>query len=113
MFNSERLLDLLHSARPAHTLPQPFYGDPEVYQFDVSAVLTRSWLMLGFEAELPSPGSYLSVTIGPHPLRVVRGRDQKIRGFHNTCRHRGSQICAEGGGELLRIVCPYHRWTYD
>jgi len=113
MFNSERLLDLLHSARPAHTLPQPFYGDPEVYQFDVSAVLTRSWLMLGFEAELPSPGSYLSVTIGPHPLLVVRGRDQKIRGFHNTCRHRGSQICAEGGGELLRIVCPYHRWTYD
>jgi glycine betaine catabolism A len=111
--NRQRLLDLLTAARPAHTLPQPFYGDPEVYEFDVCAVLTRSWLMLGFEAELSSPGSYLSVTIGPHPLLLVRGRDQKIRGFHNTCRHRGAQICAEGGGTLQRIVCPYHRWTYD
>jgi Rieske 2Fe-2S family protein len=53
------------------------------------------------------------VTVGPHPLLVVRGRDQVIRGFHNTCRHRGAQICAEGGGTLPRIVCPYHRWTYD
>lgn len=113
MYNRERLLELLTSARPGHTLPQPFYSDPELYNFDVSAVLTRSWFMLGFEAEVPSPGSYLSVTIGPHPLILVRGRDLKIRGFHNTCRHRGAQICAEGGGTLPRIVCPYHRWTYD
>jgi glycine betaine catabolism A len=113
MVDRERLLGLLNTARPGHTLPQPFYGDPEVYEFDMSAVLTRSWFMLGFEAELPTPGSYLSVTMGPHPLLVVRGRDQKIRGFHNTCRHRGAQICAEGGGRLPRIVCPYHGWTYD
>jgi len=113
MFDRERLLELLNAAKPGHTLPQAFYGDPEVYQFDVSSVFLRSWFMLGFEAELPAPGSYLSVTIGPHPLLVVRARDQKIRGFHNTCRHRGAQICAEGGGKLPRIVCPYHRWTYD
>jgi Rieske 2Fe-2S family protein len=113
MFDRERLLGLLDSAKPGHTLPQPFYGDPEVYAFDVSAVLGRSWFMLGFEAELPAAGAYLSVTIGPHPVLVVRGRDGKIRGFHNTCRHRGAQICAEGTGSAARIVCPYHRWTYD
>ena len=113
MYSRQRLLDLLGTAKPAHTLPQPFYGDPEIYEFDVSAVLTRSWLMLGFEAELPLPGSYLSATIGPHPLLLVRGRDQKIRGFHNTCRHRGAQICTEGYGNFKRIVCPYHHWTYD
>ena len=113
MFSRQKMLDLLSTARPGHTLPQPFYTDADVYAFDVSAVLTRSWFMLGFEAELPTPGSYLSVTIGPHPLLVVRGRDQVIRGFHNICRHRGAQICAEGGGSSPRIVCPYHRWTYD
>lgn len=113
MYNRQRLLDLLKSAKPGHTLPQPFYGDPEVYAFDVSAVLRRGWFMLGFEAELAAAGSYLSVTVGPHPLLLIRGRDQVIRGFHNTCRHRGAQICQEGSGRLPRIVCPYHRWTYD
>ncbi len=113
MYGERRLAELLSEARPGHTLPQPFYGDPELYAFDVSAVLTRSWFMLGFEAELAAPGAYLSVTIGPHPVLVVRGKDGVIRGFHNTCRHRGAQICPEGSGTTPRIVCPYHQWTYD
>jgi Rieske 2Fe-2S family protein len=113
MNSRQRILDLLKNAKPGHTLPQAFYGDPELYSFDTSAVLTRSWFMLGFEAELAAPGAYLAVTLGPHPVLVVRGRDGIIRGFHNTCRHRGAQICAEGSGTSARIVCPYHRWTYD
>ena len=89
-----------------HTLPQAFYGDPELYSFDTSAVLTRSWFMLGFEAELAAPGAYLAVTLGPHPVLVVRGRDGIIRGFHNTCRHRGAQICAEGSRTRDRMSLP-------
>ena len=113
MYDRHRILDLLTRAKPGHTLPQPFYRDPDLYEFDVSAVFSRSWLMLGFEAELPEPGSYLSVAIGPHPVLLVRGRDAVIRGFHNVCRHRGAQICPEASGRLPRIVCPYHKWTYD
>jgi Rieske 2Fe-2S family protein len=113
MYHRQRIVDLLARAKPCHTLPQPFYRDPDLYEFDVSAVFSRSWMLLGFEAELPEPGSYLSLTIGPHPVLLVRGRDEMIRGFHNVCRHRGSQICAEASGRLARIVCPYHKWTYD
>lgn len=108
-----RIVELLGRAQAGHTLPRPFYRDPDIYEFDVSAVFTRSWLMLGFEAELPEPGSYFSSTIGPNPILVVRGRDGVIRGFHNICRHRGAQICMEGTGKLSRIVCPYHKWTYE
>ncbi|HUN77150.1 MAG TPA: aromatic ring-hydroxylating dioxygenase subunit alpha [Steroidobacteraceae bacterium] len=113
MYDKKRILDLLAQAQPGHTLPQPFYRDPDIYEFDVSAVFGRSWLMLGFEAELAEPGSYFSLTIGGNPILVVRGRDGAIRGFHNICRHRGAQICAEGSGKLSRIVCPYHKWTYE
>jgi glycine betaine catabolism A len=112
MYDTKYILELLGQAQPGHTLPQPFYRDPGIYEFDVSEVFARSWLMLGFEAELPEPGSYFSVTIGRHPILVVRGQDQVIRGFHNICRHRGAQICLEGSGKLSRIVCPYHKWTY-
>jgi len=113
VYEPQRILELLARAQPGHTLPQAFYRDPGIYEFDVAAVFGRSWLMLGFEAELPSPGSYFSLTIGRHPILVVRGRDGVIRGFHNICRHRGAQICLEGNGKLVRIVCPYHKWTYE
>jgi Rieske 2Fe-2S family protein len=113
MYDRRRVINLLAGSERRHMLPQPFYTDPELYDFDVSAVFGRSWLMLGFESELPDPGSYLATTIGPHLILVVRGREGAIRGFHNICRHRGAQICAEGSGRLSRIVCPYHKWSYD
>ena len=55
----------------------------------------------------------MAVTIGRCPIVVVRGRDRVIRGFHNTCRHRGAQICADGHGRQVKLVCPYHKWTYE
>jgi len=112
VYDTKRILELLGRAQAGHTLPQPFYRDPDIYEFDLSAVFGRSWLMLGFEAELPEPGCYFSLAVGRHPIIVVRGRDDVIRGFHNICRHRGAQICPEGSGKFSRIVCPYHRWTY-
>src|SRR5438477_11692036 len=97
-----RVLELLGRSSSGCTLPQPFYTDPDLYAFDVSAIFGRSWLMIGFEAELPDPGSYMATTIGRNPIVVVRGRDGEIRAFHNTCRHRGSQICAQGHGHMRK-----------
>jgi Rieske 2Fe-2S family protein len=113
MYKSHQVLDLLSGSGAGHTLPQPFYTDPDLFDFDMSAVFGRSWLMIGFEVELPDAGSYMAVTIGQNSVIVVRGRDGVIRGFHNTCRHRGSQICADGLGRALKLMCPYHKWTYE
>lgn len=107
------ILDLLDRAIPAGTLPQAFYTDPFLYHFDVSCVFSRSWLMVGFEGELPAPGSYMTRAFGPTSVIIARGRDGVIRGFHNTCRHRGSQLCADAQGQISKFVCPYHRWTYE
>ncbi len=108
-----RLRDLLEASRPAHSLVREFYVDPGIYQFDVEEVFSRSWVIAGFSSELPQSGSYLALSIGSTPVVLVRGRDGEIRGFHNTCRHRGSRICEEGTGRVSRLVCPYHKWTYD
>jgi Rieske 2Fe-2S family protein len=113
MHDWKRVLDLLSGSTADYTLPQAFYTNLDLYEFDVSAIFTRSWLMIGFEAELPDPGSYLAVTIGRNPIVIVRGRDRVVRGFHNTCRHRGAQICADGHGRNAKLVCPYHKWTYE
>jgi glycine betaine catabolism A len=46
---------------------------------------------------------------------TVRGSDGGLAAFHNVCRHRGAEICAQGAGALRRplLTCPYHAWTYD
>lgn len=95
-----------------HSLPQSLYDDPDMFRFDMEAIHARSWLMAGFTCELPAPGSYLSVRIGPWPVLIVRDRSGDLKAFHNSCRHRGALLCKEGAGTAPRIVCPYHRWTY-
>jgi Rieske 2Fe-2S family protein len=113
MPNLERIKALLDSRKPGHSLPQALYNDPDVFAFDMEAIYGQSWLLVGFEAELPKPGSYLALTIGQWPIVVVRDRAGKLAAFHNSCRHRGAQICADGRGASARLVCPYHRWTYE
>jgi glycine betaine catabolism A len=69
--------------------------------------------MVGLECELPKTGSYMSMMVGKWPVIITRDKTDKIRAFHNSCRHRGSMICPVGSGTAPKLVCPYHRWTYD
>ena len=95
-----------------HSLPQALYTARDAFDFDLDAVFGCSWLFAGFSVEVKAPGDYLSFAIGRWPILIVRGRDGELRGFHNSCRHRGSVLCETGSGTAARIVCPYHRWTY-
>jgi Rieske 2Fe-2S family protein len=108
-----RVRTLLAERRAGHTLPQGLYLDADAFAFDLEAIFERTWLLIGFEAELPKPGSHLALTVGRAPIVVTRARDGRLHGFHNTCRHRGSRIVADGKGASARLVCPYHRWTYE
>ncbi|MEJ2714521.1 MAG: aromatic ring-hydroxylating dioxygenase subunit alpha [Acidihalobacter sp.] len=51
--------------------------------------------------------------VGAYEVVIVRAQDGEIRAFQNTCRHRGSLICKEREGQVAKLVCPYHRWTYE
>lgn len=113
MTDLARIRRLLEARRPGHALPRAFYNDPGIFAFDMEAIYLASWLMAGFDCELPRPGSYLSLTIAGSPILLVRGRDGQVRGFHNSCRHRGAQLCRHGRGRSARITCPYHQWSYD
>ncbi|MFT9014508.1 MAG: aromatic ring-hydroxylating dioxygenase subunit alpha [Acetobacter sp.] len=109
----ERILSLLDERKPGFSLPQEFYTDPDILTFDFEAVYMRSWLLFGFEVEMPEPGSYRAMTILRTPLIVIRGQDGVLRGFFNSCRHRGAQIMPDGCGKSRRLLCPYHQWMYD
>jgi glycine betaine catabolism A len=109
----ERLGGLFEARRAGHTLPAALYTEQSTLDFDMDAIFGCSWLMAGFTCELPKNGAYVALMIGKWPVLIVRGRDGIIRAFHNSCRHRGSLLCQPGSGAAPKIVCPYHRWTYD
>ena len=104
---------LLQQRQAGYTLPQGLYIDAATFDFDMTAIFGESWLMVGMDCELPKTGSYMALNIGPWPIILTRDADGTIHGFHNSCRHRGSILCQNGHGSSPKLVCPYHRWTYN
>ncbi len=91
-----------------------YYCD-ETFEAELKNVWYRSWIYAGRESEIACQGDFKSLRIGSQNLLLVRNEHDQINGFHNTCRHRGSELCSEEQGNLKskNISCPYHRWTYS
>ncbi len=99
--------------KPDHSLSHDLYCDPGTYQADLAQIWYREWLFAVPSCELAKPGSYATMQVGAYPVVVIRGKDMRIRAFHNVCRHRGQRLCAKATGHTPNLVCPYHQWTYD
>ena len=112
MYDASKVKALLDQRKPGHTLPQAFYRDPAFYEFDLEAIFGRAWLFAGLDLDIPKPGGYVTLRIGRTSVVLVRSADGQIRGFFNTCRHRGAEICTQASGKASRLSCPYHQWTY-
>lgn len=100
--------------RTAASLPSVWYYDPAQYARELEAIWYRDWVCVARQEDLREPGDYLVAVIGGESVIVTRDREKCPRAFHNTCRHRGSQLCEAQHGRFAggRIVCPYHAWSY-
>jgi phenylpropionate dioxygenase-like ring-hydroxylating dioxygenase large terminal subunit len=91
------------------------YVSPEAYQAECDKIFRRAWLLVGRESEVPGPGDFIKRQI--YPLKaealIVRGKDNRIRAFHNSCPHRGSALVREKEGTRHAFVCPYHAWSFS
>jgi len=103
---------MLATRRPNHSLPAPFYGDPEIYAADLERIFGRHWIYVGVEPDVAEPGDAVTVDIGPASVIIVRDDDDVIRAFHNVCRHRGARLIPGERATVGNLVCPYHSWTY-
>jgi Rieske 2Fe-2S family protein len=99
------------------TLPASFYRDPAHHARRAgSKIWYRNWIYV-CRAQLPWPSRSRSgfSMVGSQQILLVRDDAGMLRGFHNTCRHRGSPCCArEAEGKPARsprITCPYHSWS--
>lgn len=94
-------------------LDRAFYTEPAIYGRELEHIFMRCWLYAGHVSEIPSPGDWFVYELDSESVIVVRDRDGSINALMNVCRHRGSRICVEPGGNSKRLTCPYHGWTYD
>lgn len=96
----------------AYGLPRTYYLDEEIFRRELEEIFLTTWQFVGAVQELPEPGSYFSAAVVDQPLFVIRGKDGKIRAFHNVCPHRGHELVT-GRGRKTIVTCPYHAWSFD
>lgn len=95
-------------------LPAGRYVDTDFLALEDRYLWKRSWLYAGHRDQLPESGSTLLFQRSGSEILLIRGRDDVIRAFYNTCQHRGAPLVREET-TLVRgnLVCGYHGWTYD
>jgi p-cumate 2,3-dioxygenase alpha subunit len=86
---------------------------PEIFELERKRIFDRSWLYVGHESEVPTPGDYVRRTVADRPLFMIHGRDGKVRVFINSCLHRGAMVCRQDKGNSGSFVCFYHGWAYN
>ena len=106
------LESLVKGRAVGYSLEAPFYKSREIFDLDLAAIFAKHWLFVATEAEIPEPGDYVTVDIGPSSVIILRDDDGDVRALHNVCRHRGSRILDAPCGAVGNLVCPYHQWTY-
>lgn len=109
----QKVAALLARHEPGSSLPQEFYVDQQLYEFEIENVLLKHWHCVGHHSQIREPGEYLIYEFEKESVIVIRGKDGKIRALSNVCRHRGSRICDRAGkAQGGMLVCPYHAWSY-
>ncbi|GAT08965.1 aromatic ring-hydroxylating dioxygenase subunit alpha [Mycolicibacterium novocastrense] len=90
------------------------YTCPEYAAGEREKIWMRAWQIVGRVDELPKPGDWKKYDIMDQSFIIVRGKDEKLRGFVNACRHRGNALCITETGNAKRgFLCQYHLWSYD
>ncbi len=111
--NVEALNEVLQPVSSAKGLPNEFYVDQETFDMEREHVFFKNWAAIGFGVDVPEVADAKPISFLGMPLLLVRGRDNKVRVFQNTCRHRGMILVDEPKKLRGVIRCPYHSWCYD
>lgn len=99
----------LHQSTGLHPLA---YVDEQFFALEQERVFARAWVTVGLAGEVADPGPMLVRQVGQKSVVITRGDDGELRGFLNSCRHRGTEL-ADADCEITGTIrCPYHRWGY-
>ena len=96
----------------ATTLPATAYTDPAFFELEQRRVFGTSWVPVAIADQVVT-GRLLVRSIGGTSILLTRNADGELRGFLNSCRHRGTELAESDCDVANTIRCPYHRWGYN
>lgn len=92
--------------------PASHYTGEDRFDAERERIFRRLPMVAAHISELASPGDFITREVAGRSILITRDRDGEIRGFLNTCRHRGTRLVDAASGCKHRFSCPYHAWTY-
>lgn len=94
------------------TLPRAAYLADDWFAHEMATLFARQWVMVGRLTDF-APGTMRRAQVGAAPVIICRSPDGSLSAWHNTCRHRGSELCVADVEPLGKLItCPYHAWAY-
>lgn len=84
-----------------------------VSRLESERIFAKCWIYVGHASEISRPGDFVTRIVAGRAVIFCRTEAGDVRCFFNTCRHRGSVVCRERGGNARRFHCLYHGWAYD
>lgn len=90
------------------------YYDQEYFEREIEKIWSRTWQWVCREDHIPEPGDFYTYEVAHLSFIVVRQKDGGVKGFVNSCLHRGTKLKrGEGIGSGNELRCPYHGWTWE
>jgi choline monooxygenase len=97
----------------ARAIPSSWYTSLEFEELEKLTVFAQTWQQVGRSQQVAKPGQFLTHEVAGELILVVRDEVGMLRAFFNVCRHRASPILHEPCGQVTKLRCRYHGWTYD
>jgi nitrite reductase/ring-hydroxylating ferredoxin subunit len=88
------------------------YCSRDFHRLEAEKLWPRVWQFVAREEQLGQPGDHVVYDILDRSVIVVRGNDGVIRGFYNSCLHRGRAL-RNVGGNVRELRCPFHGFTWN
>ncbi len=109
--------DVITQEQPAYLGSAPVsvkrYYAQDIFDTEIEKVWKKCWQWVCREDHIPEPGDFYTYEVAYLSYLVVRQLDGSIKGFVNSCLHRGTKFKrGEGIGSGPDIRCPYHGWTW-
>ena len=90
------------------------YHNQEFLDLEIEHLFKPNWILAGHISKLARPRDYITFDGFGERALIIRGNDNRIRAFHNVCRHRGARLIEGHGSNCPHALsCPFHGWTYD
>lgn len=99
---------------PNDLIATDVWTDSGIFEQEVEHLWPRVWQMVCRETALPKAGDFLVYEITRYSILLVRTESGALKGYHNSCLHRGRAL-KSGRGTSRELRCPYHGfcWTLD